>query len=208
MPVSASTLPQRNFRIYDGTTPTPFYVEAFQFTNRPVIPLKAPTATTGIQMDSGAMTNFAATFVEDDSVSHQPMDITFSILHMSEYLELIKAIGDPLETGTWTVGGDTWTGLAVSALGTRKNSNGDDIACLVPAVSHLQSHMVTLVEKIAARDDAVGGSDFYAQAKGVVITMMEHAEEGQLLTFSCTGQIWGAVGQIAGWPAGNESTPS
>jgi len=209
MPVSGSTLPQRRFRFYDGTTPTPYYVEAFQFSTNPVIPIVEPRPTTAIMMDGGKMTDKAITYIEDDSVPFQPIEISFTIAHMSEYLELIDAIGNPRRKGTWTIGAHTWQGLAVSALGTRKNSDDEDIACVAPQDAQQRDRMITIVEKTAARGDAVSGTDFYAEARGFVVTNLEHTEEGQLVYWNFTGHIWGALNStLTAWPTGNASTPS
>lgn len=207
MAVSVSGVENRFMYVFDGTTPTPFFAKFIQLT-QPNVPLVLPRATTGIQTDGGRMTANAATFIEDPTVPFQPIDITLQIAHMSERLEMIDALGNPFNKGSWVVGGDTWAPLATNAIGNRVDASGNTVPALPPKDVPQQNGMVSLVVEYLVPNEATTGTAFYAKLDGFVVTSIEDSIEGQLAFFNVTGQLWGGISVLSALPAGNESTPS
>lgn len=208
MPQSNSGVKDRFFRIYDGTPTTPFYVNFFQL-EQPTLPLIEPRPTTAIQPDGGRMTDFAVTYIDNETIPFEPIEVTFRLMHMSESLELLDAIGNPLRRATWTIGGDTWVGIPLTSLGTRQNSDGTAVACLYPKDVQQQSRMVNVEWKYNVPADAGTGTSLVCQARGVVVTNVQDVPEGQLMYFDVTAMIWGAIdATLTDFTTGTESTPS
>lgn len=208
MPVSNSGVKDRFFRVYDGASPTRHYVQYFQL-EQPTLPMIEPRPTTAIQPDGGRMTNYAATYIDDETIPFQPIEVTLRVMHMSQSLQLIDALGNPRRKASWVVGADTWVGLATNAIGTRQNSDGVSVSCLYPKDVQQQTRMVSLVWGYQVPADAPSGVSFYCEAKGVVITNVQDVPEGQLMYFDLTAQIWGEINpRLAAWPAGTESIPA
>lgn len=208
MPVSNSGVKDRFFRVYDGASPSRHYVQYYQL-EQPTLPLIEPRPTTAIQPDGGRMTEFAVTYIDNETIPFEPIEVTLRVMHMSQSLQLIDALGNPLRKATWTVGADTWTGLATNALGSRQNSDGVEIPCLYPKDVQQQTRMVSLCWSFNVPVDAPTGTGFFVEAKGVVITNVQDVPEGQLMYFDITAQIWGEINPtLTAWPTGTESIPS
>lgn len=208
MPVSNSGVKDRFVRVYDGASPSRHYVQFYQM-DQPTLPMMAPRPTTAIQTDGGRMTDFAVTYIDNETIPFEPIEITLRVMHMSQSLQLVDALGNPLEKGTWTVGAHTWVGLGLNSLGTRKNSDGVSIACLYPKDIPQQSRMVSLCWGYQVPADAPSGTSFITEAKGVVVTNVQDVPEGQLMYFDITAQIWGEINpNLTAWPTGTESFPS
>lgn len=207
MPVSNSGVKDRFFRIYDGAAPSRHYLHFYQL-EPPTLPMMVPRPTTAIQLDGGRMTEYAVTYIDNEAIPFEPIEVTLRIMHMSQALELAN-IGNWMERNTWTVGGHTWVGMGLNSLGTRKNSDGVSIPCLYPKDIPQQSRMVSLVWGYQVPADAPSGTPFITEAKGVVITNSQDVPEGQLSYFDLTAQIWGEINpNLTDWPVGIESFPS
>lgn len=207
MPVSSSGIKNRFFRIYDGASPERHYIQFYQL-DQPSLPAKEPRPTTGIQPDGGRMTEFATTFVEDETVPFAPIEATLRVMHMSQALELAN-VGNWMERASWTVGGHSWVGLATNAIGTRKNSDGVSIPCLIPQDIPQQTRMLSLVEGILVPGDAPSGTPYFCEWKGIVVKNAQSVAEGQMMYFDLTIDIWGEINpNLTDWPDGIESTPS
>ena len=207
MPVSGSGVKDRFFRVYSGDTPA-FYVEAIQMV-QPTLPLIEPRAPSDLQLDGGRATANMISYISDEAVPFQPIEVSFQVYHTSELLDFVNAFGNWRKLPTWTVGGDTWTGVAIAAMGTRTNSDGVAIAAVPPKDIIQQSNMVNLVVGYQVPADAPTGTAFYAELRGVVITDVQDVPEGNLMSFQITGQCYGAIDTtLTDWPAGTESIPS
>jgi len=207
MPVSNSGVKNRFFRIYDGASPSRHWIQFYQL-EQPSLPAKEPRTTTAIQPDGGRMTAFATTYVDDETIPFQPIEATLRVMHMSQALELAN-VGNWMERTTWTVGQHTWVGVGTTAIGTRKNSAGVSIPCLVPQDVPQQSRMVSLVEGFTVPADAPSGTGYFCEWKGVVVKNAQSVAEGQLMYFDLTIDIWGEINpNLTDWPVGIESIPS
>jgi len=203
-----SGVKDRYFRVYDGASPTRHYVEFFQL-DQPTLPTMVPRPTTTIQLDGGRATDYMVSYIDDEAVPFQPIEATFRVMHMSQALQLVDALGNPFEKEDWIVGAHTWVGLATTALGTRKNSDGVNISCRYPKDIPQQTRMVSLVWGYNVPVDAPAGSPFICEAKGVVTSNVMDTPEGALMYFEFTTQIWGEINpRLVDWPDGIESIPS
>lgn len=208
MPVSNSGVKDRFFRVYDGASPSRHYVQFFQL-EQPTLPMMEPRPTTAIQLDGGRATNYMVTYIDNEQTPFEPIEVTLRVMHMSQSLELIDALGNPRRKASWVIGGHTWTGLALNALGVRQNSDGVNVSALYPKDVQQQTRMVSLCWGYNVPADAPVGTAFFCEAKGVVVTNVQDVPEGQLMYFDVTAQIWGEINpNLSAWPAGIESTPS
>lgn len=208
MAVSNSGVKDRYFRVYDGASPVRHYLQFFQL-DQPTLPMIEPRPTTAIQTDGGRMTDFAVTYVDNETIPFEPIEVTFRVMHMSQSLQLLDALGNPLRKPTWLIGNHTWTGLATTALGTRQNSDGVEVACLYPKDIQQQTRMYSICWGYNVPQDAPSGSPMIVEAKGVVTTNVQDVPEGALMYFDVTAQIWGQINpHLTEWPEGLESVPS
>jgi len=207
MPVSNSGVKDRFFRVYDGGSPRK-YVQYFQM-EQPTLPTMAPRPTTAIQLDGGRMTEYAVTYIDNEQIPFEPIEVTFRVMHMSQSLQLVDALGNPWAKTTWTIGAHTWVGLGTSSLGVRYNSDGLAIPALYPKDVQQQTRMVSVCWGYNVPVDAPAGTPFVCEAKGVVVTNVQDVPEGQLMYFDVTAQIWGEINpNLTDWPTGTESIPS
>ena len=208
MPVSNSGVKDRFFRVYDGASPSRHYVQYFQM-EQPTLPLMTPRPTTAIQLDGGRATEYMVTYIDNEQIPFEPIEVTFRVMHMSQSLQLVDAIGNPLGKTTWTIGAHSWVGLGISSLGSRVNSDGVFIPALYPKDVQQQSRMVSICWSYNVPVDAPAGTPFVCEAKGVVVTNVMDVPEGQLMYFDVTAQIWGEINpNLTDWPTGIESFPS
>lgn len=208
MPVSNSGVKDRFFRVYDGASPDRHYVQFYQL-EQPSLPMMEPRPTTAIQLDGGRATDYMVTYIDNEQTPFEPIEVTLRVMHMSQALELVDALGNPRRKTNWTVGGHSWVGLATNALGTRQNSDGVNVAALYPKDIQQQTRMVSLCWGYNVPVDAPAGTPFICEAKGVVITNVMDVPEGQLMYFDITAQIWGQIDpNLTDWPDGIESVPS
>ena len=143
MPVSNSGVKDRFFRVYDGAAPARHYVQYFQM-EQPTLPTMVPRPTTAVQLDGGRATEFMVTYIDNEQIPFDPIEVTFRVMHMSQSLQLIDAIGNPWNKPNWTIGAHTWVGLGTSSLGVRTNSDGVSIPALYPKDVQQQTRMVSI----------------------------------------------------------------
>ncbi len=202
----SSGVKNRFFRVYDGGSPRK-YVQFIQI-DQVAFPLITPRPTTAIMADGGRATDYMDSYIEDETVPFQPIEVTLKLLHLSNKLQLLDALGNPLNKASWVIGSDTWVGLATNAIGTRKNSDGVSVACRYPRDSQQVNRMVSCVTGYTVPTDAPGGRGLFSEAKGVVVTNVMDSPDGQNMFFEITLQIWGEVNPgLTGWPVGVESIP-
>lgn len=200
-----STVVDRFCRIYSGNG---FYATAFQI-DQPSIPIMEPRSDYEIQPDGGRMTTHAGTFVTDETAPFRGIEISLRVALMSERLDMIHAIGNPFRNSPWVVGGDTWTGVATNALGTRLDSRGNAVPCVFPPDSVQRQYMVNFCWTNQVQPDATAGTAMYGEARGLFITNATEDPDGQLIYVTITGMIMGTINpRLTAWPAGTESVPS
>lgn len=201
----ASGIKDTDVRIYSGNG---FFVTLRQLGEIPSLPLTEPRPTTTIQPDGGKMTDWAVTFIDNETIPFEPVEFTIRLMHLPEYLAFVNSVGNPRRVSPWEIFGDTWTGFATNAIGTRQNSTGEDIACLVPADYQQRTRMIQMVVKTGSPADAASGEDFYHSVKGVVVSNAMHQPDGPNMYVEYTCQCWGAIEtDLTDWPTGIESTP-
>lgn len=197
-------------RVYDGSSPDRHYVVFFQL-DPPTLPMMVPRPATTLKDDGGRATDFMVSYIDTaaELTPFEPIETTFRLMHMSQALQLVDALGNPFEKENWIIGAHTWNGLATSALGTRKNSDGVNIACRYPKDVPQQTRMVSIVWGYNVPADAPAGTAIFCEAKGVVTSNVMNTPEGALSYFEFTTQIWGEINpRLTDWPDGIESIPS
>lgn len=208
MAVIFTGINERFLRIYDGTTPTPYYVTLFQV-GQPDLPGMEPRSETAIQTDGGRMTQYAGTYTPDETVPFQGVPINFTVMSMSEYLDIQRALGNWMRFSSWTVGGDTWLPVAGTAIGNRLNSAGTAVAAVPPKDQVQLNYMVNLAWTEQVPTAATSGVAIYGMAKGVVVNNVTAGTENNLNIYNVEGMIYGSIDwTLTDWPAGTESTPS
>lgn len=208
MPVRYIQQP-KHFDLYvsDGSG-TPNYVKFFHYT-MPDLPGREDRTETEIELDGGRASDNMAVYTPDETAPFRPVPFDLEIAMLSDAYELADAFGNFFNKSPWTIGGDTWTAVADSAIGTRKNSSGDDVACIAPNDSVLLSKMFNMHGHHVAHPSVSGGDDFIMQYLGCVASSVIIGPSGPLLKFKVSGMIYGAIGKVANLPAGwNESIPS
>lgn len=208
MPESGSGIKDRSFRIYDGTSPTPFYVEVFQL-EQPTLPLMEPRPTSTLMLDGGRMTDKVISYIDNEQIPFEGIEMSFKLYHMSERLDLADAFGNWRRKATWSIGAHTWTGVPVSAMGTRNNSDNVAIACIPPKDVQQQSRMINIVCGYNVPADAPTGTAFFYEARGIVVTNVQDVPDNQLMCFEITAMCFGAINpNLTTWPTGTPSVPS
>jgi len=207
MPISNSGVKDRYVYVYDGASPSRHYM-VFRQLEPPTLPMMEPRPTTAIQPDGGRMTEFAVTYIDDETIPFAPIEITLRLMHLSQSLELSN-LGNWRRRTNWVVGGHTWVGMGLNTIGTRQNSDGVDVPCLYPKDVQQQSRMVSIVWGYQVPADAPTGTPFICEARGVVVKNVMDVPEGQLSYFDVTCDVWGEINpNLTDWPAGIESFPS
>lgn len=198
----------RKFRIYDGSSPRN-YVNVFQLTP-PSLPLKEPRSESTIVPDGGGPSNFMSSYTNDTVAPFAPIAFSLQLLHMPEYLEMLYACGNPLGRSPWVVGGDTWTGVATNAIGTRVDARGNSWSAVPPDDTTLNSRMISLVANNMVVSGVPAGTPLIVEWKGCVINSVNHEPgDGGMMYFMMEGMCYGGIDTtLTDWPAGNESTPS
>ena len=204
---SVNTREDFDFRAYDGTPVTPFYLPVTQL--EPItFTLAPPRPGTRVRLGGGKATvGNIVTLIENEAVIFDPIPFTARFSLQSEALDLIAAFGNPLGKSPWTVGGDTWVPVTTANIGTRKNSKGTAIAAPGPKDQVQLDGMYNLEFINAVPNDAPSGVVFGATLKGCVTQTIEHAVEDQEIFITLNGLVFGEIdASITAFTTGNEST--
>ena len=208
MPIPANQIKHHFVHIIEGTTPTPFGIVIAQI-EQPTLPLIPPRPTTGRQLDGGRATDNMVTFVEDEGTPFDPVPFSFVWTVLPDQLETLKALGNPFgDSGTITVGGDTWVGQGIAAIGNRIDSEGNAVAALYPQDTQQQNRMFRIVSEHQVPADAVAANSLIMDLNGCVVDTVEEAPAGNgLYVANVSGMIWGAMNRVTVVPTYTASTP-
>ena len=201
MPRRHNQTKHRRFRLYDGGG---HYIQ-IPHISQVDMPGKEPRTETEIQTDGGLMTNDAATYTPDETPPFRPIPVSFMIGMFSNAWQAIHAFGNYFDLATWTVGPHTWTPVLEASLGTRKNSDGDDIDVIVPVDSELTGRFTDLVEINTAHPLVVGATDFILRRRGLVVRNIQTGPDGVLTMFKLDVEFYGGIEKLDAVPAGTES---
>ena len=193
-------------RIYDGTTPTPFYVRV-TFLEPPTIPLREPRpAVTLIAGGGRAEAGNLAQIVPDETTIFEPIPFTMRVAMDNDSLDVLDAFGNPRGLGTWTVFGDTWTAVPKASLGTRKNSLGTAIATPGPGDQVLLDGMFN-VEVLHGVPPGGTGAARLTRLIGVTAQVINQAIEDPQVFVDFECQVNGGIDSTgSAFTSGNEST--
>jgi hypothetical protein len=205
MAVIATGINQRFLRIYSGSG---HYVNLFQV-GQPDLPGMEPRPETATRADGGRATNFIASYIVDEMTPFEPVAMTFTVLSMSEYVDMQRAIGNWQRWATWTVGAHTWTPVLPANLGTRFNSAGVAASCIPPVDAIQLAYMVNIAWTESVPAGATTGAATFGEARGFVVSNVTASTEDNLNIYNVEGMIYGQIRwNLTAWPAGTESIPS
>jgi hypothetical protein len=207
MPESGTTIRHHEVRIYDGTSPTQWSVELFQY-NVPDMPLSEPRPGMETQLDRGRANDHVINIVDDEAIPFNPIEGSLNLAYMSENKHLYHAMGNPLHLPAWLVAGDTWVGVAQDAIGTRLNSAGSSAPAWYPPDSWDRTHMVQMVVSLTNPGDAPTGTPLFVSYKGVCFYNVMLVSEGNFSRITFDYRIHGEINpRLTAWPTGNISEP-
>jgi hypothetical protein len=133
-------------------------------------------------------------------------------MHMPEALDMLHAIGNPLQRSPWIVGGDTWTGVATNAIGNRIDARGNAFSAVFPDDTVQNQRMISIFANNLLPPNSLAGTPLIVEWKGCVVNTVNHEPgDGGLMYFMIEGMCYGEiVTTLTDWglDPGAESTPS
>lgn len=194
-------------RVYDGTLPVPYYVEA-RLLDAMTVPLVPPRPEQTLIEDGGRITVHSGYVVNSEVNIFNALEVPFAFVLQSTAISMMNAFGNPLQVSPWMVGADTWTAVLPANIGTRQNSLGENV---VPPVSAVASDIAALVNvyvaSLAPPDDA-GGNALVLGYLGCAIQIANLAEERPLVKVTGTLNHYGGIQKLSAFPIGNATTPT
>lgn len=192
-------------RIYDGTA-TPFYLEIPFMQANFTGPEGNPRPDEIPRMNRGRVRNTDSNWhyisAPDDPIVN-PVTLSFSFLmanNQPNYQKLRQALNIDMAS-TWTVGSNTW----VSSKGTTQVLGGGRTPTLVttPSFGDARKRTVTIYTLWADPDG--GANDIGRKWAEVYFPPDKQTirEAMDMVEIQCQGLIYGAIGQITAFPAGN-----
>lgn len=191
-------------RLYDGTTPTPFFLEV-PFRGPVTAPLERPRPAENLHLDRGRVTenSYYSQGPDDPILQGLPFSCNFLLANtepnFSKFLTLIKIPGG---TTTKTIGGHAWTSTKASSQ--VRNSDPEGTALVTtPSFADPEKFCVNVV-LLWSDPDAANDRGF--QWKEVYFPPDRQVTEGDNeVRVDLSGEIFGAISNVTAFPAGTES---
>ena len=130
------------WRVYDGTTPTPNYIVVTNY-QLPTFPPEQILPTETIRAGGfKAIANNMFKVIEDDSESFGDQEFTVEIDFVDTEVKVLHAMSNPFRFTPWDVNGTTWTPVLPANIGTRRNQTGGAIAAVSPKHADRLNYLV------------------------------------------------------------------
>lgn len=206
MSIPAFEIRHHYLHVLDGTG-TPNGMAVIQLNDIPDIPVVTPRPSTGRQLDSGKFNANVVTFVEDEGVPFDPVQMTLSLTMLPEQWTMFDALCNPFNRSPWAVGAQTWA--PVTSIGQRYDSSGTLQNCQLPADVWQRNRMVNLVsEERVNATQAPTGTPIIIQVAGVVLESLTLTSNNVLRTGNFTFQVYGGITRLTAVPSYTANTPA
>jgi len=194
---------QGELRIYDGTSPTPYYISICFDGGDFSAPEGRQRPEEKLILHRGrADSSCPPVYIQGtDEPILEPLELSFSIRIQNSttaHDKILAALSNISGTSPWTVGTDNWT----SAKGTSTLTAGDGTTFTDPEFAD-SSKVAVNVEILWTLNSVAVGRRYEAVYFPPDQVSLEESEDG--VTLNCTGLIYGAISQITSFTTGTAS---
>ena len=203
----ADTVYQPQFgtmRLYDETTPTPFYIEFLFLQNDFQFPIMFPRPQETIQTSRGLATPDMVRTIGDDSAIYEAVTGSFSFrAYEGNIRDILAALSNPDRLSPWIVANaNPWVG--VTTIGQRPNSQDVNIDTPPPRDGVRAISMVNIETLYTGVNTPT--SDWGRRLSGVYFGQVQARESGDLVVVTGNYEVYGSSVDISAFTAGTDAT--
>lgn len=191
-------------RVYDGATPRHWTI--IPLPEHPTVQFLPPQPEETLVLNSGRVDQYSGYIVPDESSIFQPLEFTLDFRLISDEQTRMNALGNPKDVTPWVVGPDTWIPVDPLDIGTRKDSQGNDVVPPVSAIARATAYLVDIYQYYGPPASDTTSNPLIIGRLGCVCAGAEiQVTNREVHAVVTMRQFGGFDFSQTDWPAGNES---